>query len=91
MTRAQTAIDRALLGLHLSDEEAGHAMGWLEAEIRSARSRGGDHVDFPSGFNMALARRAVNKGVVDRFLYCAHRVRLFIRSRNPQLGKTAVA
>ena len=81
MTKTQTAIDRALLGLHLSDDEAGHAIGWLAAEVGLARSRGGDYVDLPSGFNIHVARRAVNTGLVDHFSYSAQRMRLFIKNR----------
>ncbi len=80
MTKTQTAIDRVLLGLHLTDDEAVHAIGWLAAEVGLVRSRGGNHVDLPSGFNIHIARRAVNSGLVDHFEYSAQRMRLFIKN-----------
>jgi hypothetical protein len=89
MTKTQTAIDRALLGLHLSEDEVGHAMGWLAAEVGLVRSRGGDYVDLPSGFNIHIARRAVNTGLVDHFRYSAQRMRLFIKNLDAKPAETS--
>jgi hypothetical protein len=84
MTKTETAVDRALLGLHLSQEEETRAWDWLAAEVESARDAGRHRLDLPSDFNTTLIRRTMKEGLVSYFWECGAQMHLSLTTQGDQ-------
>ena len=90
MTDIQNAVDRALLGLHLSEEDQRRALDWLAEQVGRARTSGEHCIDLPSAFNVDVARHAVEAGMVNYFWQSGETVRLYVtRGDQPVRGGTA--
>ena len=91
MTKMQNAVDRALLGLHLSEDDAQRALDWVVVQVDVARQAGMRHIDLPASFNIDVVRSAVQAGMVGYFWQSGYVVRAYVTRGDQPVPDVVVA